>query len=406
MAGIATMAIAYVLSQFFRSFMAVLTPALISDLGATTSDLALASGAWFATFALMQFGVGLALDRHGPRRTVAIMFALFGGGGALLFAFASSPWMIIVAMSLIGAGCAPVLVAGMFLFARSFPPGRLAILTSWFIAFGSAGNVVGTTPLAMAASTYGWRPVLIAIGVLAILTAGAVLILVRDPPRVGTMPGQRTGLAGYWDVLQIKRLWPILPIIGVHYAALIGILGLWAGPYLAQVYGADSLAIGRVTLVMALAAIAGSFVYGPLDTLFGTRKWVAVVGNGVSVLVLSWLAFFPGSGVLAATFAFMLVALCGSSFALIMAHARSFVPLHLTGRGMTMLNFFSIGAVGLMQALTGWVASASADPARPEAAYAALFGLYALVLGIAVIVYLWSKDAPPERAETEMSGNR
>ncbi|MFZ1681844.1 MAG: MFS transporter, partial [Rhizobiaceae bacterium] len=62
MAGIAALALAYVLSQLYRTFLAVLTPVLGADLGASKSDLALASGAWFAVFAAMQFAVGIALD--------------------------------------------------------------------------------------------------------------------------------------------------------------------------------------------------------------------------------------------------------------------------------------------------------------------------------------------------------
>ena len=45
--GIATLIIAYVLSQFYRAFLAVMTPALKADLGASPEDLARASGAWF-----------------------------------------------------------------------------------------------------------------------------------------------------------------------------------------------------------------------------------------------------------------------------------------------------------------------------------------------------------------------
>jgi MFS family permease len=126
MAGIAALGIAYVLSQFYRSFLAVLTPALTLELGATKSDLSLASGAWFAAFALLQFVVGVSLDKYGPKITVATMLAVCGGGGALVFGLATAPWMIVVAMALLGAGCAPVLMASIFIFAHSYPPARLA----------------------------------------------------------------------------------------------------------------------------------------------------------------------------------------------------------------------------------------------------------------------------------------
>ena len=83
MAGIAALAIGYVLSQFYRSFMAVLTPVLTGELGMTKVELSAASGAWFVTFALMQFAVGVSLDRFGPRRTASMLLAVGGGGGRI-----------------------------------------------------------------------------------------------------------------------------------------------------------------------------------------------------------------------------------------------------------------------------------------------------------------------------------
>ena len=397
MVGIAAMTMAYVLSQFFRSFMAVLSPALMADLGASKAQLSVASGWWFAAFALMQFAVGIALDRFGPRRTLAVIMGLGCGLGGFVFAGAQAPWMISLAMALIGAGCAPVLMASMFVFARSYPPARLAVLTASVVGIGSLGNVGGTVPLAAAAGLWGWRIVLAVMGAVSILTAGAVLALVRDPPRAQSATGDDGIWRGYLHVARLRRLWPIFPLVGLNYVPMIGILGLWAGPYLADVKGADSLAIGQVTFFMALAVVVGSFLWGPLDTIFGTRKWVAFFGNLASVVVLLWLAAFPTQGTLAVTVSFCLIAVFGSSFALIMAHGRAFIPVHLTGRGITLLNFFSIGWVAILQMMSGHVVDGWTDPARPEAAYVALFLFYAIGQGAALAVYLLSEDAPPER---------
>jgi len=399
MGGIAALGVAYVLSQFYRSFMAVLTPALTLELGASKAELSLASGAWFAAFALLQFVVGVCLDKYGPKLTVAIMLALCGGGGALVFAVATAPWMIVVAMALLGAGCAPVLMAAMFIFAHSYPPARLAVMTSWLIAFGSAGNVAGTSPLAAAAAAFGWRHVMLAIAVVSVLTGLALMVLVRDP-EIDRSPHGRFGFIGFIEALQLRKLWPLIPLVGMNYAPSVGILGLWAGPYLTDVYGANSLLIGHVTLFMAIAVVAGSLIYGPLDTIFGTRKWVAIIGNSGSVLVVAFLAFFPDRGIVSVTAAFVLIGLFGASYALIMAHARAFLPRHLMGRGITLLNFFSMGTVGIMQFLTGAVTTTATVPGKPVVAYSALFGFYAVMLGIAVVIYLFSQDARPEAMES------
>lgn len=405
MAGIAALGVAYVLSQFYRSFLAVLTPALTLELGASKADLSLASGAWFAGFALLQFVVGVCLDKYGPRRTVAVMLAVCGGGGALVFALATAPWMIVVAMALLGAGCAPVLMASIFIFAHAYRPARLAVMTSWLIAFGSAGNVAGTSPLAATAEMFGWRNVMLVLAVVSVITGFALMALVRDP-KIEKNPHASVGFSGFIEALRLRKLWPIIPLVGMNYAPSVGILGLWAGPYLTDIYGADSLLIGHVALFMAIAVVTGSFIYGPLDTVFGTRKWVAVAGNTGSVLVVAFLALFPQSGIVSVTAALVLIGLFGASYALIMAHARAFLPPHLTGRGMTLLNFFSMGTVGVMQFLTGAVATAATVPGKPAVAYSALFGFYALMLGAAVVIYLFSRDARPEGMEAKVRGSR
>ena len=65
MAGLAALALGYVLSQLYRSFLAVLTPALTVELGATKADLSLASGAWFIAFALIALAFGIDIPPSG-----------------------------------------------------------------------------------------------------------------------------------------------------------------------------------------------------------------------------------------------------------------------------------------------------------------------------------------------------
>lgn len=395
MAGIAALALAYVLSQFYRSFLAVLTPALTADIGITKAELSTASGAWFIAFALSQFAIGVSLDRIGPRRTASLLLAVGGGGGAALFAAATQPWMIVAAMVLIGIGCAPVLMASVFIFARSYPPAKLAILTSWIVAFGSAGNVVGASPLANAAEAFGWRGVMLGLGVVTLLIAAAILLFVRDPERVEGSDGG--GFAGYLELFRIPQLWIIMPLIALNYAPAAGIRGLWSGPFLVDVYGLDALAIGRITLFMALSMVAGAFLYGPLDTLFGTRKWVAIGGNALSVAALCFLVADPAPDLATLTLLLVAIGVFGGSYGLLMAHGRAFLPPHLTGRGVTLLNFFSIGGVGLAQFATGAVYSANADPADAVAGYHALWIFYTATLAASIVVYLFARDARPEK---------
>lgn len=395
MSGLVALALAYVLSQFYRSFLAVLTPQLSSDLGADKADLSMAAGLWFISFALMQFVVGVSLDRYGPRRTAAVIFGLAGGGGALVFALAQSPTAIILGMALIGIGCAPVLMASLFIFAQKFDGRQFAVMTSWLVAFGNLGNVVGSSPLAAAVDAFGWRTVMAGLGALSLLIAAAILLLVEDPQV--DAPGN-AGLSGYLTLLKTPVLWPIMIMTLLCYAPVAGIRGLWSGPYLTDLFAADSLLIGRVTLGMAIAMIVGNLVYGPLDKLLNTRKWVVFGGNLLVLLALLVFVLQPVPGIGTASLLFIVIGAAGTSYGVLMAHGRAFLPPQLVGRGVTLINFCSIFGAGVMQFVTGRLVATQADTSSAHT-YQLLFGSYAVLLLLALLIYLGARDAPPGRTQ-------
>ncbi|UWQ22175.1 MFS transporter [Jannaschia sp. W003] len=382
-AGIAALTLAYVLSQFYRAFLAVLAPEMEAELGIGAAALSRASGIWFLVFAAMQIPVGWLLDHVGPRRTAAGLLGLAGAGGALLFASATAAWQIDVAMGLIGAGCAPVLMASYYIFARTFRPAVFATLAATLVGVGSIGNIAASVPLSLAAEAVGWRGALLALAAITFAVAVACWALVRDPEAA---PGGARG--SFLDVLRIPAFWLIAPMLLVNYAPSAGLRGLWAGPYVADNYGAAH--VGTVTFLMGLAMIAGNFLYGPLDRLTGTRKGVVLAGNLGGAAVLSVLWWMPVPGLWTATALLALVGALGASYAVGVAHGRAFVPAHLTGRGVTLLNLFSIGGVGIMQFATGPIFEAAGGGVD---GYRTLFGLFALVLVAGCAVYSFAPDS-------------
>lgn len=386
-AGLALLCLAYVLSQFFRAFLAVLSGVLARDIGAAPDDLAFASGLWFLAFAAMQLPVGWALDRIGPRRTVAALLLVGGGGGAALFAVATGPGHVSIAMALIGIGCAPVLMASYYIFARQFPPARFATLAALMLGVGSLGNLVAAWPMALAVEAFGWRASLGGLAALSVLVAAGLLGTVRDPQRA-TGDGRGSVL----DLLRMPAIWPILPLMFVAYAPAAALRGLWAGPYLADVFALSTAQIGQATLVMGGAMIAGTLAYGPLDRIFRTRKWVIFFGNLAALLGLGALWAVPDAHVALAVALLAVVGFFGASFPVIVAHGRSFFPDHLAGRGVTLLNLFGIGGVSVAQFVTGPLHTTVSATAGSLAGHAAIFAFFALALLVGLAIYLFSRD--------------
>jgi hypothetical protein len=216
----------------------------------------------------------------------------------------------------------------------------------------------------------------------------------RDPPRADAENNGNTGfLKGILEVLTIRQLWPLLPLVTFSYAVMAAERGLWVGPFFAEVYKLDPVERGNATLVFAIALSAGALLYGPLDQMFKTRKWITVLGSLLTTLGFGALALWPSPSVSTATSLLAFVGVTGMTYAILMAHGRGFLPDHLLGRGITFLNFLFIGGTVLIQLVSGWYVDLMRAAGRPAIEiYSYLHLGFAACLLITTVIYLASRD--------------
>jgi predicted MFS family arabinose efflux permease len=398
MGALAVLLLAYVLSQFFRSFLAIVAADLTRELGLDAAQLGLVSAAWFAAFALAQFPIGFALDRIGPRRTIA-GFMLLAVAGAAAFGLATDFAMLLSAMALIGLGCAPVLMGSLYYFGRVAPPERFAMMASIVIGVGTFGNLLGGTPLALAVARFGWRPSIAAIAVLTLASTVLVYAVLRDPPSVPKKPSSDGLFAGLAAILRIRALWIMLPLVLVSYAVVIALRSLWIAPFFGQVYGFDTVARGHAALAMGTALALGALAYGPIERWIGDPKRTTLIGSAVTSAALLALGLAGHLGAATAIALYVVVGAAGITYGILMAHGRLFFPPQLLGRGVTFLNFVFIAGAGLLQWLSGrFVQAASVAGTPPAEIYAQLHLAFGLALAVATLIYAF---APPRPARDE-----
>ena len=402
---VASLCAAFVVSQFYRSSTAVIAPELIRDVGLSAEALGVLTGAFFLAFAVAQIPVGVLLDRFGPRHTVAGLL-VFAVAGALVFAAGRTPWALTLGRALMGLGCAGVFMGSLVVCARWFPPDRFATVAAVMLSVGGTGNLISTTPLALAAEAVGWRGAFVGMAAITAALCALVWVVVRDAPPGHPYHARRPEslgetIRGLREVLANPRLPYILAMSFVAYPAVATVLGLWAGPYLNDVHGLDAVDRGNVLLVAAGATVVGTLCYGPLDRVFDTRKRIVVCGALATIAVLAALALAPSPALWQA--AALLVALGGFGvFAvMIIAHGRAIFPERLVGRGITVVNFANFSGVAVMQIAAGLIVGAfpAADGAAPEAAYRLVFGFLAATIVLALMFYAHAADAKPSEAE-------
>lgn len=385
---------AYTLSQFFRAFLAIVAGDLSRDLGLNAADLGSISAIWFATFALAQFPVGLALDRIGPRRTIA-GFMVLAVVGAVALSLATGFISALVAMALIGVGCSPILMGSLYYFARSYPSERFAMLCSFMIGFGAAGNLLGATPLAIAVETFGWRESMGGIAAITATSALASLLLLTDPPRD---EGAKQGggfIAGLVEIASLRSLWLLLPITFVSYAVVIATRSLWIAPYFSEVHGFTVTQTGNAAFVMAITMLLGALAYGPIERALGDAKRTVIIGSALTSMCFLLVGVFGSASAAASVALIAAVGAFGLTYGIIMAHARLFFPPHLLGRGVTFLNFAFIAGAGIIQWLSGIFVQASADSGRaPSEVFSTLFIAFGAGLALSTIIYLATPARP------------
>lgn len=313
----------FLLSFFFRSVNAVISPELTRELALTPGSLGLLTSSYFLAFAAVQIPAGMLLDRYGPRRVEPALLGV-AAIGSLLFAIAADVPTLVLARALIGVGCAACLMAPMKAIVTWYPLARQASLSGWIMVAGGVGALVATTPLELALRFVSWRTIFIALAVLTLVAAAFIWLRIPEAPKHPETPRLAAQWAGVTSVFTHARFWWIAPLGGVVMGTFMAIQGLWAVPWLIEVNGYDRAVAARHLLVSGLCTLAGYLSIGLLTPrltrrgihtrhlfatgftlstaalaaivagLPGTYLWWALYGFGVSVNVLSFTVLNDG----------------------------------------------------------------------------------------------------------------
>jgi len=392
-----------ILTQFFRASTAALGPELIRDLDLSSAAYGFANASFFIALFLCQVPAGIALDRFGARLTVAVL-AVPMAAGAMLHGLADSGAQLMIARFLSGVGCAGAVTAGIVLISRWFPQPAWSTMLSWQYALGQIGLVLAGTPLAWAVEYVGWRFPFVFMGLVAMLVGYLFLLLVRDHPPGAAPPLRPPDAMGAFEglrrVISTPGLPQVLCLFMVAFSSLVTVQVVWAGPFLHDVHGLDTVARGNVLLGMALVQTLGVLIVGPLDRVFNTRKWIAVGSGTLALAALTTLALFEMP--LAPTVGFLFL-LSGSSAygGVLFAQVRGLFPAHLAGRSATVAGMAPLLGASLLPTLTGFIPPlfpSDVEGYAPEA-YRLIFATLAVCLALGLAVYLTAGDVKPRQPE-------
>jgi MFS family permease len=339
----------YYCSFLFRNVNSVVFPELTQQFGLSPGMLGLLTSAYFVTFAGAQLPLGMLMDRYGPRRVNASML-LVAAVGALVFSQASGVAGLLLGRTLIGLGVAVCLMSSMTAFVIWFPRERTATLFGWMLLVGSCGALSATKPVEMLLRVTDWRSVFLLFSVLAVLASLAIFSIVPEKavakPQT-TLREQCNVIAG---IFRRRDFWSIAFAAALVQGVAIGLLGLWAGPWMRDVAGLDRASMASNLLIAAAAFGVGGVLCGTLSDRLA-RRGVAPVLTYFAGCVVCTLCMLPivlgyRSGAVAFWALFLGFSAFGSmSYPLL---ATRF-PVEITGRVVTAVNLVTFSLAFAVQ---------------------------------------------------------
>lgn len=345
----------YYVSFLFRNVNSVVFPELTQTFDLSPGTLGLLTSIYFLTFAGAQLPLGLLIDRYGPRRVNATMLLVAALGG-IVFAVAAGLHTLLLGRALIGMGVAVCFMSSITVFALWFPLERLATLMGWMLLVGAIGAISATKPVELALRVIDWRTLFALLSGLAVCASVAILCLVPEKPASAAGGSLRSQIATVGAILRDRGFWSLGLASAFVQATGLGLLGLWAGPWMRDVAGLDRAAMAQDLLFAAGAFGVGGVLCGTLSDRL-TRRGVPPLVTFFAGCVASTVSLIPivlGYGAASLALWILFMGLCPfGTLAFPLLTAR--FPREMTGRVVTALNMvvfllafavqYSVGAI-------------------------------------------------------------
>lgn len=351
----------YFLSVLLGSANAIMSPILVDTFRLSPYDLGAMSSVYLFAFGVMQFPLGVFLDRFGARRTLAPLL-LFAAAGSAVFGLAQSLSHLVIARALAGIGLAGCLMAAFKAFADWVSKEKLPVAYSIQCLTGGIGGMVATRPVALAVEMIGWRTFFVLLAVFTVGISFLIWFMVPEKEHIKTQR-ERTSLFS-----QLKKMfsffldgdfWYIAPIVTAAQGVMFCYLYLWVGPWMRDVARLPDAAAGVFMMYAFTGAAAGYFLNGILADLFKSKGWLSweklYLYSGVLITLLLLFITFDNGRASAPLWGFVmfLSTMTMISFPLM----RNLFSDGEVGRVLSLLNFTIFVASFLMQWFVGFVLS-------------------------------------------------
>jgi hypothetical protein len=378
----------YLLVQFARNAIGVITGDLEAAFGLHATETAALTAVTYLGYALAQVPGGMMLTSYGASRVLPVSGLLLAAG---LVAFALAPDYagLLASRLMIGVVTAPILSGSLGVLLAVAGSGRLTALTGLQTGFGRAGVVVATVPFAALIVLVGWRMsfLWVAGGCVAITVVAAV-VLVTQAKRSPRARGQALLLRDVMGLLETPGFKAALLFQGVTSTVGGVLLGLWGAPWLTSRFAMDLPARSAGLSALALAWALSALPWGWVSDSARLARPAILVGAALTCACLGLAAadLLPRAGLVPWL---VVIGLSTGSYPAVLNELRLGLRPELLVHVVALLTMGTMLLVFVLQLLTGVLIDAfpGTPGHRPPDAFAAMFALLAVALAASTLIY-------------------
>ncbi|NLS44333.1 MAG: MFS transporter [Firmicutes bacterium] len=387
---------AHFFSYFFRVSASVVFPDLAIKLGMSPTLTGLISSLYFYSYGIMQPVSGALNDRFGPIKVVSSGL-LISGVGAILHAFANSPWRLATGRILFGLGLAPVLSGALVYQADHFSPSRYTFFAGITHATGNLGAIISVAPLGIALDKWGQKTVFLALVALTAILSSSLYLSKDYNKQYSHTKGDKEFPAATKEILsrlgqallgiaKSSQLYSLGIVAAVSFGALMSLQGLWAVAWAQSVYGSSSSSARIWATMIGIGVMAGNWV-GTQITGSAVHRRFALTVTSLTNCVF-WVILWIGMSVrwpmtVTGVAGFILGMSAGAFFTQTTAGINDVAKKGHGGALFGAMNLFPSVGVILFQLLTGGILSrfhGSAINTYTAASFRVTFGVTGMLV--------------------------
>lgn len=358
---------------FFYEFiqmnmMDAISSALLQSFHMNAESLGAMSSYYFLANVIFLFIAGSLLDRCSTRRVILVSLGICVLGTAL-FGTATSYFWVTFCRFLTGIGSAFCFLSVLRLASRWFPARQMALVTGLVVTIAMTGGVVAQTPFEKLVLFMGWRHTLFVDAAFGLAVWFLIATVVRDFPgshqELHQVEQQQLHQIGYFQSLRMAFLRRQNWLGGIYTSTInlpINVLGgLWGIMYLTTTYHFTKMEASYVTSMLFVGTIFGSPLAGWISDRMARRKPPMIFGAVLSLLLILCVIWMPHLSMVSLLALFFMIGFFSSTqiigYPLVAESSKRVV----TAMSVSVVNLTTIGGIGLIQGLYGYLLQTHAE---------------------------------------------